>query len=118
MKDINGNEIELNLQRDFIVVRVPVKSIHKAMKHSNGKVTLMTDSYYGSAKQPDSHTRQMDPQVQFGTDEVAGEASVVIDLKQIRSLAFAAARNTSKKSKQGPARAAFSGIRTFTKEQE
>lgn len=115
MRDLNGNEIEV--RGDFIIVRVSIKSSEKAMKHSkNGKVTLTSDSYYESAKQANSYIREADPAVKFGVDEVSGEASVVISLKEIRHLAFAAARNKSKKSQLGPARAAFSGIRTFTAE--
>lgn len=114
MKDRNGNPIEL--QGDFLIVRVPVYNVAKCAKHSNGKITNMSVSCYESARQENSYTRSQDPGAEFGWDTVDGVSTVVIDLKEIRSLAFAAARNKSQKAQQGPVRVSFSGTREFERE--
>jgi hypothetical protein len=101
-----------------IFISIPVQYTNPALRMSDGRVKLSSPYAVAIDKKPDSYIRSKDPGVQFGSELVNGEASIVLDLDELRLLGFRAARNVNKKAKQGLCRAAFSGIRTFQKDQD
>ena len=96
-----------------IFVNIPVSWKNPAVKMSNGRMRLNSPGAQAVDAKVGSWLREKDPGAQFGVQIVHGHATVVLDLDELRLLAFRASRNTSKKAKQGPAKAQFFGTLTF-----
>jgi hypothetical protein len=102
----------ISIQGRRIFINIPVSWKNPAVKMSNGRMRLNSPGAQAVYAKTGSWIEK-DPGVQFGTQVVHGHATVVLDLDELRSLAFRASRNTSKKAKQGPAKAQFFGTSTF-----
>lgn len=108
--------MEIRQQGNFIFINLQVQGKVPAKLLSSGRIVPESSGMIEIDKKPDSWTRQRDPGVKFGTELTVGEATVSLDIRDLYSLAMRATRNRNKKAKQGVARAAFSGLRTFEPE--
>ena len=95
-----------------------VDSINREMLayRADTKIVPASPATIESVRKPDSWIRTRAKQVEIGTEQIAGQIEIRIDLNQLTLLGLRSVRNRNKTAKQGPVRAKFTGKRDFKPE--